>query len=213
MRRAAAQKQVCALFPSSDSLATALLHTQGGRSSLRQTRVSLMLVLPRQRRFDQGCAPPFPGTDSQRVANGLDPEPASGPGLATTRRDQHRAAFRSTKPVAACPHGATSCQPHYGRVMVPYLCRGPASSGGSGVVGIDLLWAGDARAWLGVPVLCARAPSLTSVHDPRVGSGAGDVMFDGVIPLGKRCGRSVFQGRPRGRRGRRLPGAGRGASG
>jgi hypothetical protein len=33
--------------------------------------------------------------------------------------------------------------------------------------------------------LCARAPSLTSVHDPRVGSGAGDMMFDGVIPLGE----------------------------
>ena len=32
---------------------------------------------------------------------------------------------------------------------------------------------------------CARAPGLTSVHDPRVGSGAGDKMFDGVIPLGE----------------------------
>ena len=32
---------------------------------------------------------------------------------------------------------------------------------------------------------CARAPGLTSVHDPRVGSGAGDEMFDGVIPLGE----------------------------
>jgi len=32
-------------------------------------------------------------------------------------------------------------------------------------------------------VLCARAPSLTSVRDPRVGSGVGDMMFDGVIPL------------------------------
>ena len=29
------------------------------------------------------------------------------------------------------------------------------------------------------------SPSLTSVHDPRVGSEAGDVMFDGVIPLGR----------------------------
>jgi hypothetical protein len=33
--------------------------------------------------------------------------------------------------------------------------------------------------------LCARAPSLTSVHGPRVGSGAGDMMCDGVIPLGE----------------------------
>jgi hypothetical protein len=32
---------------------------------------------------------------------------------------------------------------------------------------------------------CARAPRLTSVRDPRVGSGAGDKMFDGVIPLGE----------------------------
>ena len=32
---------------------------------------------------------------------------------------------------------------------------------------------------------CARAPGLTSVHDPRVSSGAGDEMFDEVIPLGE----------------------------
>jgi len=39
------------------------------------------------------------------------------------------------------------------------------------------------------------------------------MMVDGVIPLGgKHCGRSVFGGRPRGRGGRRLAGAGRGAS-
>ena len=45
--------------------------------------------------------------------------------------------------------------------------------------------------------VCARAPGLTSVRDPRVGSGAGDVMFDGVIPLGEACcGRSIFLGRP-----------------
>ncbi len=34
-------------------------------------------------------------------------------------------------------------------------------------------------------MVCARAPSLTSAHDPRVGSGAGDKMLDGVIPLGE----------------------------
>jgi hypothetical protein len=59
--------------------------------------------------------------------------------------------------------------------------------------------------------LCARAPSLTSVHDPRVGSGAGDMMFDGVIPLGEAlrplnlsrrstrvaCRQRVFGSRPR----------------
>jgi hypothetical protein len=32
---------------------------------------------------------------------------------------------------------------------------------------------------------CARAPRLTSAHDPRGGSGAGEKMFDGVIPLGE----------------------------
>jgi len=44
-----------------------------------------------------------------------------------------------------------------------------------------------------VRVVCARAPSLTSVRDPRVGSGAGDMMFDGVIPLGEALRpRSIF---------------------
>ena len=67
----------------------------------------------------------------------------------------------------------------------PYLCRTPASSEGSGVVGVELRSAGGACARLMVGVLCARAPSLTSVRDPRVGSGAGDMMFDGVIPQGE----------------------------
>jgi hypothetical protein len=44
---------------------------------------------------------------------------------------------------------------------------------------------GGACAWLMVWVMCARAPSLTSVRDPRVGCGAGDMMCDGVIPLGE----------------------------
>lgn len=38
---------------------------------------------------------------------------------------------------------------------------------------------------LGRRIVCARAPSLTSVLDPRVGSGVGDKMFDWVIPLGE----------------------------
>jgi hypothetical protein len=68
----------------------------------------------------------------------------------------------------------------------PYLCRDPASSAGSGVVGGELLvGVGGACARSRRCALCARAPSLTSVHDPRVGSGAGDMMFDGVIPLGE----------------------------
>ena len=69
--------------------------------------------------------------------------------------------------------------------MPPYLCRDRTSSAWSGVVGIELLRAGDARARSTVRVVCARAPSLTLVRDPRVGSGAGDMMFDGVIPLGE----------------------------
>jgi hypothetical protein len=61
--------------------------------------------------------------------------------------------------------------------------QGPASSAGSRVVGVELQSAGGACARSRGHALCARAPSLTSVHDPRVGSGAGDMMFDGVIPL------------------------------
>ena len=62
----------------------------------------------------------------------------------------------------------------------PYLCRDPASSAWSGVVGIELsARAGGACARLAGRVVCARAPGLTSVHDPRVGSEAGDEMFDG----------------------------------
>ncbi|MGA9775890.1 MAG: transposase, partial [Candidatus Dormiibacterota bacterium] len=56
--------------------------------------------------------------------------------------------------------------------IAPYLCRDRMSSTWSGVVGIEVLRAGDARARSTVRVLCARAPSLTSVRDPRVGSGA-----------------------------------------
>ncbi len=44
---------------------------------------------------------------------------------------------------------------------------------------------GGACARLMMRVACARAPSLTSVLYPLVGSGASDMMFDGVIPLGE----------------------------
>src|SRR5436309_12677982 len=68
----------------------------------------------------------------------------------------------------------------------PYLCTDPASSAGSGVVGDELpVGVGGAFARSRGHALCARAPSLTSVRDPRVGSGAGDMMFDGVIPFGE----------------------------
>ena len=42
---------------------------------------------------------------------------------------------------------------------------------------------GGACAWLVVRVVCARAPGLISVRDPVLG--VGDMMFDGVIPLGE----------------------------
>src|SRR6202035_353444 len=55
---------------------------------------------------------------------------------------------------------------------------------GPGVVWVELLNAGGACARLRVGVLCARAPSLTSVRDPGW-CRAGGMMFDGVIPLGE----------------------------
>jgi len=56
-----------------------------------------------------------------------------------------------------------------------------------------------------------RAPGLISVRDPgwfRVG----DMMVDGVIPRGERCGRSVYDGRPGVAGGRSLAAPGIGAS-
>ena len=43
---------------------------------------------------------------------------------------------------------------------------------------------GGACARLGIRVVCARALSLISVHDPYL-LGAGDMMVGGVIPLGE----------------------------
>src|SRR5215207_4998294 len=63
------------------------------------------------------------------------------------------------------------------------LVQGPASSAGSGAVGLNCGWVGGACARSRVPVVCARAPSLTSVHDPGW-LRAGDMTFDRVIPLG-----------------------------
>ena len=52
--------------------------------------------------------------------------------------------------------------------------RGPAAASRVG---------GALARWMGW-VVCARAPGLTSVRDPAVRR-VGDVMFDGVIPLGE----------------------------
>ena len=70
-------------------------------------------------------------------------------------------------------------------LVTSLLVRGPASSAGSGVVGLNCRSTGGACARSREHALCARAPSLTSVRDPRVGCGAGDMMFDRVIPLGE----------------------------
>ena len=67
--------------------------------------------------------------------------------------------------------------------MAPYLCRVPLSSAGLGW-GVIFGAVGGACARFVVRVVCARAPSLISVHGPgwlRVG----DMMVDGVIPLGE----------------------------
>jgi hypothetical protein len=68
--------------------------------------------------------------------------------------------------------------------VAPYLCRIPVSSAGTGFEGTDWFGAGGACGRLEVWFVCARAPSLISVHGPgwfRVG----DMMVDGVIPLGE----------------------------
>ena len=71
-----------------------------------------------------------------------------------------------------------------GRCHAPYLCRAPASSAGSGIDGLDR-WAAAVRArgwWCGS---CARGrPALSRSAVPPCG-GAGDMMVDGVIPLGE----------------------------
>jgi hypothetical protein len=87
-----------------------------------------------------------------------------------------------------------------------YLCRVPPVKRGSGVVGGE---------WLrgrGSSLSCARAPMLISVRD-RAGWRVGDMMVMGCgSRWGKRCGRSVFVGRPPVGVGIVWAGAGRGAS-
>ena len=98
-------------------------------------------------------------------------------------RARPRVPGRRPRPAGACVSQAGGSGLASPRAAPPYLCRDPASSAGSGVVGVELRWAGDARVRLVVRVVCARAPSLTSVHDPGW-LRAGDMMFDGMIPLG-----------------------------
>jgi len=93
------------------------------------------------------------------------------------------------------------------------LIRRPYVKASSCVRPVYVIVSGGAWAsWVG-RIVCARAPMLTSVLDPRVGSGAGDKMLMGCCSRwGKRCGRSIFLGRPRERVGSDSSGAGRGAS-
>ena len=62
--------------------------------------------------------------------------------------------------------------------------QGPGVKGGAGLGGWDWVAFGGAWGRLAVRVVCARAPSLISVHDPE-GVRVGDMMVDGVIPLGE----------------------------
>jgi hypothetical protein len=64
------------------------------------------------------------------------------------------------------------------------LVQGRVSSAGSGLSGLSCCGMGGACARLVVRVVCARAPSLTSVRDLGW-LRAGDMMCDGVIPLGE----------------------------
>ena len=75
----------------------------------------------------------------------------------------------------------TAC---WGRCHAPYLCRAPASSAGSGIDGLDR-WAAAVRArgwWCGS---CARGRPALSRSAVSPCGGAGDMMVDGVIPLGE----------------------------
>jgi hypothetical protein len=67
------------------------------------------------------------------------------------------------------------------------LVQGPHVKAKSRVDMVELLpcGGGPCARLAGQRIVCARAPSLTSVHDPRVGCGVGDMMCDGVIPLGE----------------------------
>jgi hypothetical protein len=75
---------------------------------------------------------------------------------------------------------------HLGRMPRSLSVQGPGRKPrGSGE--FDVLNAWTARRCmraLGVVIVCARAPSLISVRDPELVR-AGDMMVDGVIPLGE----------------------------
>src|ERR687895_387718 len=62
------------------------------------------------------------------------------------------------------------------------ICAGTQRQAPDPIVRVELRVDGGARSF--VRVVCARAPSLISVHGPG-GPGAGDMMVDGVVPLGE----------------------------
>ena len=98
---------------------------------------------------------------------------------------------RSSSPASACVRaGVVAAEVGVSVLGLGMLCsllvQGTrVKRWGPRLSGVELRFVGGACARLVVRCLCARAPSLTSVRDPRVGSGAGDMMFDGVIPLGE----------------------------
>ena len=75
-------------------------------------------------------------------------------------------------------------QPDQNAGARPYLSGARVSSAPR--VELLLRPPGCGGAWARVGrIVCVRAPSLTSVRDSRVGSGAGDKMFDGVTLVGE----------------------------
>jgi hypothetical protein len=96
-------------------------------------------------------------------------------------RTEHQRQLCPPPPRTSWTPADTAC---WGRCHAPYLCRDRASSAASAIIGCNgLTGPGGACARLAVRVVCARAPSLISVRDPEW-LRAGDMMVDGVIPLG-----------------------------
>jgi len=144
--------------------------------------------------------------EAHRWAGTTDP-PASGPttgGMTAGVAPPPRADPKD----AADSHVDDSGSPRAESRTSAYLCRGSGVKGAVWVVTSSS--AGGPWARSRALVVCARAPGLISVRGLAVRR-AGDVMGDGVF-RGMRCGRSVFGGRPRGRGGSAMRGAGRGAS-
>jgi hypothetical protein len=107
---------------------------------------------------------------------------------ATSRRTTRRisaATLRLPRSLHGCCRGALPAGgvPRRARPLSLTCAGPPRQAQGPGCRG-ELRLAGGSCARLVVRIVCARAPSLTSVHDPGW-LRAGDMMCDGVIPLGE----------------------------